>query len=95
MHSLLLSMPVALPITGYFISTSAGQPIDIFGWFEIPSIVVINNTARDVAIDLHYYFGYGTGLLACLHVAAALKHHFIDRDETLIRMLRRSSHSKW
>lgn len=95
MHSLLLTMLVALPITGYFISTSAGQPIDIFGWFEIPSIVVINNTARDVAIDLHYYFGYGTGLLACLHVAAALKHHFIDRDETLIRMLRRSSHSKW
>ena len=89
MHSLLFTMLVALPVTGYFISTSAGQPVDIFGWFKIPPIFEIDKVVRDAAIELHYYLGYGTGLLACLHIVAALKHHFIDRDETLVRMLRR------
>ena len=87
MHYALIAMMILIPVTGYFISTSAGKSVEIFGWFEIPPIMDVDKTLRDVAIELHYYLGYGTGILVCLHAAAAVKHQFIDRDGTLARMI--------
>ena len=86
-HYALISMMILIPVTGYFISTSAGKSIEIFGWFEIPAVMDVDKTLRDVAIELHYYLGYGTGVLVCFHAAAALKHQFMDRDGTLARMI--------
>lgn len=87
MHKLLLLLMFLIPITGYLISTSAGKVVDIFGWFEIPALVSKNKDLRDLAIELHFYMGYGIGALAIGHVAAALKHQFIDKDSTLTKML--------
>lgn len=87
MHHALFLMVLAIPVTGYLISTSAGKSIDVYGWFEIPAVMDVDNDLRDVAIELHYYLAYATGLLACVHAGAALKHQFIDRDGTLARML--------
>ena len=87
MHHALYAMMLLIPVTGYFISTSAGKPIDIFGWFEIPPVIDVDKNLRDLAIELHYYLGYGTGALICLHAGAALKHQFIDRHGTLARMI--------
>jgi cytochrome b561 len=87
MHHTLYAMMLLIPVTGYFISTSAGKAIDIFGWFEIPAVVDVDKNLRDLAIELHYYLGYGTAVLICLHAGAALKHQFVDRDGTLARMI--------
>ena len=87
MHHLLFLMVLALPVSGYLISTSAGQGIDFFGWFEIPAIIAIGTRARDLAIAAHYYLAYATLGLAALHAAAAVKHQFIERDGTLARMI--------
>lgn len=87
MHHLLFFMVLAIPLSGYLISTSAGQAIDVFGWFEIPAVVKVGSGLRDIAIDIHFYLAYATAILVCMHAGAALKHQLIDRDGTLARMI--------
>jgi cytochrome b561 len=87
MHVLLFAMMLVIPISGYFISTSAGQAVEIFGWASIPALQRLDPEGRDLAIAVHFYAAYGTALLVLGHAGAALKHHFINRDDTLRRML--------
>jgi cytochrome b561 len=86
-HGIFYSAMVAIPITGYFISTSKGDPVSFFGWFDIPAFFSVGNTLRDFAIALHYYLAYGIAFLIVIHALAALKHQFIDKDGTLKKML--------
>lgn len=86
-HVILLAMVVAIPATGYIVSTSAGDGISIFGWFEVPAVLPVSEVVRDLAVDLHYYLAYITVILVLLHALAALKHQFIDRDGILRRIL--------
>lgn len=86
-HHLLYLMMITIPLTGYLISTSEGAPVSFFGWLDIPAIYVANESIRDLLIEIHYYAAYLTAIVACGHGTAAFKHHFIDRDATLRRML--------
>jgi cytochrome b561 len=83
-----MTMMLALPVTGYLVSGSAGQAIPVYGWFEVPALARLEAGARDLVIAIHYYCAYGTGALAALHAAAAVKHQFVDRDGLLARMIR-------
>ncbi len=76
-----------IPVTGYIISTSAGDGISIFGWFEAPAIFSAGEAVRDLAIELHYWLAYATAGLVFIHALAALKHQFMDHDGMLRRML--------
>ena len=87
MHWILGALLIVLPVTGYLISTSEGAGIDMFGLFEFPAFFDVTAGTRDLAIDLHYYLAYGGIALVGLHAGAALKHTFIDKGSTLIRML--------
>ena len=87
MHYVLWGMMLLIPVTGYLISTSAGKPIQLFNWFELPAIMDVDEQLRELAIDVHYYLAYATLFLVAGHAGAALKHHFINRDDTLKRML--------
>lgn len=87
MHYVLWGMLLLLPITGYLISTSAGKPIQLFNWFELPPLVEVDEALRELAITVHYYLAYAALGLIAAHAGAALKHHFINRDDTLKRML--------
>ena len=87
MHHTLLLMMLVIPVTGYLISTSEGDPVSFFGWFDIPAVVVAGERLRDVAIEAHFYLAYLTCALVVIHLLAALKHQFVDRDGTLTRML--------
>ena len=88
MHYALWGMMLLIPITGYLISTSAGKPIQLFNWFALPALVDVDEELRELAITVHYYLAYATLFLVVGHAGAALKHHIINRDETLKRMLR-------
>ena len=74
-------------ISGYLISTAEGQPISVFGWFEIPATLFGLNQQADIAGVIHLWVAWGIVIVSILHGLAALKHHFIDRDTTLTRML--------
>ena len=87
MHWILNALIVLVPATGYVISTSEGAGIDMFGLFEVPALPGRSEEIRDLAIELHYYLAYGGIALVALHAGAALKHHFVDRGSTLMRML--------
>ena len=86
-HLLLLGLILVIPISGYFISTSAGDGIDLFGWIEVPALIDVSDSWRELAISTHEFLAYGILALTGLHASAALKHQFIDKDGTLKRML--------
>ncbi|MFT6915121.1 MAG: cytochrome b561 [Motiliproteus sp.] len=86
-HLLLLGLMLIIPVGGYFISTSAGDGIDMLGLLEIPALIDVSDDWRDLAISSHEFLAYSLLALTGLHATAALKHQFIDRDGTLKRML--------
>ncbi|WP_442110353.1 cytochrome b [Pseudomonas sp. NUPR-001] len=90
-HSLLYFGLFAVMIAGYLISTADGVGIPVFGLFEVPALVSNLPDQADVAGEIHFYLAWGLVIFAGLHGLAALKHHFIDRDATLKRMLGRKA----
>lgn len=91
-HWLLLAATVALPITGMMFSGLGGHGFGIFG-LEIVGSRYVNGAAVPINASLsvfgqsaHSWIGYGLLALVALHIGAALKHHFIDKDNTLRRM---------
>lgn len=88
-HSVLYLGLFALMLAGYLISTADGRGISVFGWFEVPATITSIPDQEDVAGAVHLYLAWALVVFASLHGLAALKHHFIDRDTTLLRMLGR------
>ncbi len=89
-HRLFYILISCLVVAGYLISTADGRPVSVFGWFEVPATITSIPNQEDVAGEIHWYLAVGVLSLAGAHGLAALKHHFIDRDATLRRMLGRS-----
>lgn len=85
-HLALYALMAALFVSGYLISTADGRSIPVFGWFEIPATLTGKNQ-EDLAGDIHEWLAWSLIALVGLHSLAALKHHFINRDDTLRRML--------
>jgi cytochrome b561 len=77
----------AAAVSGYLIATAKGAPMEVFGLFSVPATIHGLPRQEDVAGEVHYLISYGLVGLAGLHAIAALKHHLIDRDATLLRML--------
>ncbi|MDQ6970286.1 MAG: cytochrome b [Mariprofundus sp.] len=86
-HRLHYVLLFGLTITGYLIPTAEGVGIDVFGWFTVPALFTFSKAAADLFGLLHLYLAWAVMVLAAAHSAAALKHHFVDEDTTLLRML--------
>ncbi|HSC83565.1 MAG TPA: cytochrome b [Pseudomonas sp.] len=89
-HALLYLGLFALMLSGYLISTAEARGISVFGLFEVPATLTSIPDQADVAGLIHEYLAWGLVIFAGLHALAALKHHFIDRDATLVRMFGRT-----
>ena len=85
-HLALYFMLIALPVTGCLYSWSAGHPAPVLYLFEIPRLVQENPEITAIVKPIHIYLSWAVGLLIVGHVAAALKHHFIDKDHVLKSM---------
>lgn len=77
----------ALPVTGWLLTSAAGLPPSFFGIWVLPSLVAPNPHLQTVFTEIHKYLSYGLILAFCAHVGAALKHHFINKDDILRRIL--------
>lgn len=86
-HLLMYLILFATMIAGYLISTAEGRGIDVFDWFSVPATLSGLPHQEDRAGVVHLWLAWGLMVLAGGHTLAALKHHFLDRDATLKRML--------
>lgn len=77
----------ALPISGWIITSAAGLPVSFFGWFLLPNLVSANEAPRILFSEVHQWLAYALIVVFCMHVSAALKHYFINKDNIMQRML--------
>lgn len=88
-HALLYVLLLAVIVSGYVMVTAKGQAVDVFGMVSIPAAVSGLPRQEDLAGAVHYWVALALIGLAAIHALAALKHHFVDRDATLKKMLGR------
>jgi cytochrome b561 len=87
LHHLLYLLMFAVPLSGYFYTLSAGIPVVWFGVLPLPVLIEANPALKPVLKEVHFWLNMTLAALVLAHVGAALKHHFIDRDGVLQRML--------
>jgi len=86
-HRLHYILLFVLLLSGYLIPTAEGVGIEVFAWFVVPATFTFDKVQTDMIGALHRYVAWAAMALAGLHAGAALKHHIIDKDITLLRML--------
>ncbi len=86
-HGLLYLAFFAVPLSGWAYSSAAGFPVVWFGLVQLPDLVGPDKALAESLKELHHLLAYGLAALVLAHVAAALKHQFIDRDGLIHRIL--------
>ncbi|MDC5704858.1 cytochrome b [Vibrio europaeus] len=86
-HLGMYAILLALFASGYLISTEDGRGIDVFTWFTVPSLGALFENQADIAGQVHFYAAWSLIIIAAVHAIAALKHHFINKDNTLRKMI--------
>lgn len=86
-HTLMYALFFAVPLSGWAYSSAMGMPVAWFGVLPLPDFVAVDHVFAEAALQpLHKYSAFALGGATLLHVAAVLKHHWIDRDGLLKRM---------
>lgn len=86
-HALMNLAIIVLFISGYLMVTAKGVSLSVFDWFTLPALFTGKSDWVDTAGLIHLWTGYFIIALASVHALAAIKHHVIDKDATLKRML--------
>lgn len=86
MHWALYALMIGLPLAGWVILSAAGKPIPFFG-LELPALVAPDTDLAKFVKGWHEWFGALGYWLIGLHALAGLYHHYVVRDNTLLRML--------
>ena len=86
-HALLYVLIFAAPLSGWLFSSAAGFQTVYLGVLPIPDLLAKNRELAEVLRIAHHWINYTMAAVVALHVAAALKHRFVDRDEVFARML--------
>ena len=87
MHLLLYILIFAVPVSGYLYTLAAGVPVVFLGLLKLPVIMAPNPELKPILKTVHYIFTMTMAGAVAAHALAALKHHFIDRDGIMKRML--------
>ncbi|WP_413204561.1 cytochrome b [Rhodospirillum sp. A1_3_36] len=85
-HLALYACLIGLPLTGWIASSAAGFPVSVFGLFTLPNLVGPDPSLQKGAAAIHSWMAWAMMGLIGLHILGALKHHVVDKDETLRRM---------
>ena len=85
-HWMLYALFFAVPLAGWAYSSAAGFPIVLYGLLPMPDWVPVDRDLANILKSLHHYLSYAMAALIVAHIAAALRHHFVDRDGLLNRM---------
>ena len=88
LHILLYILLLMQPVVGILMSQAFGYPVVFFGIFTLPPLVWQSPSLGNVFREAHGVTAVLLAAFIVIHVSAALKHHLIDRDRTLMRMLK-------
>ncbi len=88
-HHLLYVLMFAIPLSGWLMSSAKGFQTLWFGVLPLPDLVAKDRALGDLLQTAHLMLNFVLIAVVLGHVGAALKHHFIDKDDVLTRMLRR------
>ena len=86
-HGLLYVLMLAIPMSGWLMSSAQGFTVVWFGVWPLPNLVAKSADLGSLLEDLHVFLNYSLLVVVAGHVAAALHHHFIKKDAVLARML--------
>ena len=86
-HLCFYALMLALPVTGWLMSSATGIPVSVLGLFMLPDLVPYDDSLFRTLIDVHRYLGYALIVCMAVHIGAALRHHLLLRDSTLKKML--------
>jgi cytochrome b561 len=86
-HWALYALILITPLVGWTMSSARNFPVSWFGLFTLPDFVEPSKELYDFCHELHEFLATALFVVAIVHIAAALKHHFYDRDNVLRRML--------
>lgn len=83
----MLILVLGLPLSGWLLNSAAGVPFRIFRTISLPSLTEPDKHLVEMAALVHLLLFVGLAALLVLHIGAALRHHFIKRNDVLRRML--------
>ncbi|AUT63646.1 cytochrome b [Paraburkholderia terrae] len=86
-HALLYVLMLAIPITGYLFSSAAGVQVVYLGVLPLPTFIGPDQALKAILRTTHIALNYMLLVLFAMHVLAALKHQFVERDGLLARMI--------
>jgi cytochrome b561 len=86
-HWALYALILLTPMAGWLMSSAKSYSVSYFGWFTFPDLIAPSESSYDALHVVHEVLAFSILNLALLHIAAALKHHFWDKDNVLRRML--------
>jgi cytochrome b561 len=85
-HVALYALFFVVPLIGWAYTSAAGFPVVLFGVLPLPDLIGADKALAAVIKPWHQISAFALAALVLLHIAAALKHHFVDRDGLLKRM---------
>ncbi|WP_124949585.1 cytochrome b [Sulfuriferula thiophila] len=85
-HLGLYGLMLAVPLTGWLMSSALGFQVVLFGVLPLPDLIAANKAVGQQLKEVHELLNYGLLAMVVVHIGAALQHHFIHRDSTLTRM---------
>jgi len=86
-HLSFYALMFALPITGWLMSSAGGFRISLLGLLDLPTFIGQDDYLFQVFITVHKWLGYTLAALIVVHAGAALRHQFLEKDDTLRKML--------
>jgi len=88
-HALLYALMLAIPVSGWIYSSATGVSVSYLNLVPLPNLVPKDKALASVLLAVHQALNATLGVTLLLHIGAAIKHQWIDRDGTLSRMLPR------
>ena len=86
LHHLLYLLLLFIPVSGWLMSSAKGVPVVYFGLVQLPDLVGKDKELGDMLQEIHEALNLGMLLLVIMHIAAAFKHQFLDKDSLMLRM---------